>query len=187
MGEGLAILIIVLIIIGFVFRKTAWWHIPWKEYIKTHLRSKSTKELELRFQEAVKVNVLKSIIISFVVAVSFLLLTAVGKPLYQMQVISYYTEFVRDKEAYKKSSDAEKDKLMEDFFGTKDMARINQSNQDDIEAVTGFFVIVLGIFSYVGVLKRCRLTAIYEVIDEREEKIEPNKSIQSFSVDNESL
>lgn len=164
------IIIIILGLIAFFYfaKNIYWWSIPNKNLMKTHLRAKSLKELEMRFQEAIKVNVAKSIMVT--VFLMFLTITSIIyiTPIYQLQVSSKNIELVRDKEEYQKATDKEKDKIINKYFDTNNLTNTSSQEKHGMESIVLMFLVPIAVLGYIGAVKKTRTSAIYEIIDEKE-------------------
>ena len=164
------IIIIILGVIAFLYfaRNIYWWSIPNEIVMKSHLRTKSLTELEMRFQEAIKVNVTKAIMVTvflmLFISTSIFYLT----PIYEQQVSYKNLELVRDKEEYQKASDKGKETIIEQYFDTTNFKNTSKETEIAVKSTIYMFLIPLVILSYIGAVKKVRTTAIYEIINERE-------------------
>lgn len=167
----IVMLVFVFALLYYLFRKSHWWFIPQTSLIKTHLKERSLKEIEMRFQETLKIKVIKSIFVIFLIFI----LSAIS--LVSLNVITNQKEapvlvqLVRDKEEYKTANDKQKEIIAKEYLEHNLSEFPNQSQIDN-----GTFSILLILlipflfFVYMGLLKRSRLNAIYDVIEEKEQE-----------------
>lgn len=164
------ILILIALALGGIYttKKYYWWHVPSKDLIKRNLSGRSDKEIEFRFQEAVRIHVVKSIFVTiFIFFITIVGLMAIN-PVANMQASASYINVIRDKEEYKKASDTDKEKIIEKDLEKNGLSKNNEFSQQNMNDMGIFFLIPILVLGYMGVLKRNRLSAIYEVVHERE-------------------
>ncbi|EIQ7064266.1 hypothetical protein LVO94_002208 [Enterococcus faecalis] len=139
-----------------------WWYIPSKIGMIRRLKVCSDKHVEFRFQEAVRVKVFKSILITAFLFV----LTAMSIPVIEtsleIQATSTIANVLKDKDNYKNASDNEKTIILENELKKVGIDN-NSSYSKAVEEVAKPFIIVILVLVYMGWLKKCRLSAIYHV------------------------
>ncbi len=139
-----------------------WWYIPSRVGMIRRLEVCSDKQVEFRFQEAVRVKVFKSILITAFLCV----LTAMSIPVIEasleIQATSTIENVLKDKDSYKNVSDNEKRTMLENELKKVGIDN-NGSYSKTVEEVTKPFIIVILVLLYMGWLKKCRLSAIYHV------------------------
>ena len=85
------------------------------------------------------------------------------------QQVSYKNlELVRDKEEYQKASDKGKETIINQYFDTTNFKNTSKETEIAVKSTIYMFLIPLVILSYIGAVKKVRTTAIYEIINERE-------------------
>lgn len=138
-----------------------WWYIPSRVGMIRRLEVCSDKQVEFRFQEAVRVKVFKSILITiFLMFLSYMSL-AVAEPYLEVQTASTIVDVIRDKDSYKNASDNEKETVITKELKNRGIDFTVSSK--GLEEILKPFLIVILILVYMGWLKKCRLSAIYHV------------------------
>lgn len=139
-----------------------WWYIPSRAGMIKRLKVCSNKQVEFRFQEAVRVKVFKSILITVFLWVLTTMSISVIEVSLEMQATSTIENVLKDRDSYRNVSDNEKRTMLENELKKVGIDN-NGSYSKTVEEVSKPFILVIFVLMYMGCLKKCRLSAIYHV------------------------